>query len=367
MMRWFLRPLDRYVFGEWAKIFLSTSLGFPFILTIFDLTDNVDKYLNRNLSTSSIAMSYLYWIPDSMFMVLPAAVLFATVFSIGAFTRHAEITAAKASGISFHRLTLPIFFGAIVAAGLTLGLGELAPTTNKKRNLLLEETKFTNGNERFNFTFAAERGRVYKASLLNVERAYIEGIEIERKGREGREGGDTYPTYVISAENAAFKPTRGWTVNRGTMHVVPRMGENVAFRFDSLVDKHMEESPTQLLASSTAPGDMGYEELGRYIQALERSGSDVNVLRVDRALKFAIPVTCIIIALFGAPLATSNQRGGAAYGIGLALGTTVIFLIMIQLTKAVGGKGVFSPEVAAWIPNAVFGIAGIFMLSRVRT
>lgn len=364
MTRWLFRPLDRYVFREWTKIFFSTSLGFPFILTIFDLTDNVDKYLNRNLSVSAIAMSYVYWIPDNMFMVMPAAVLFATVFSIGAFTRHAEITAAKASGISFHRLTLPIFLGALVAAGFTLGLGELAPGTNKQRSLLLQETKFTNGNERFNFTFAAERGRVYKASLLNVERAYIEGIEIERKGREGE---DRYPTYVISAQNAVFKANRGWTVKNGTMHVVPRTFSDVAFRFDSLVDKHMEETPTQLLASSKAPGDMGYDELGRYIRALERSGSDVNVLRIDRALKLAIPVTCIIIALFGAPLATSNQRGGAAYGVGLALGTTIIFLIMIQLTKAVGGKGFFSPEMAAWIPNAVFGVVGLIMISRVRT
>jgi lipopolysaccharide export system permease protein len=93
----------------------------------------------------------------------------------------------------------------------------------------------------------------------------------------------------------------------------------------------------------------------------------VNVLRVDRALKLAIPVTCFIIALFGAPLATSNHRGGAAYGIGLSLGTTVVFLILIQLTKAVGGKGMFSPEVAAWVPNAVFGVLGLIMLLRVRT
>jgi lipopolysaccharide export system permease protein len=129
----------------------------------------------------------------------------------------------------------------------------------------------------------------------------------------------------------------------------------------------MFETPTQLMASSKAPDEMGYEELGRYITALERSGSDVNVLRVDRALKLAVPVTCLVIALFGAPLATSNQRGGAAYGIGLALGTTVTFLILIQLTKAVGGKGVLSPEMAAWVPNAVFGVVGLIMLLRVRT
>lgn len=363
MMRWLLRPLDRYVLGEWTKIFLSTSFGFPLIVTIFDLTDNIDKYLNRNLSPKAIALSYLYWIPDSMFMALPAAVLFATVFSIGAFTRHAEITAAKASGISFHRLTFPIFAGAVVAAGLALGLGELAPSTNKHRSELLQETRFTSGNERFNFTFAAEYGRVYKASLLNVERAALEGVEVERKGREGS---NDYPTYLVTASEGIYgKP--GWALRNGTLHVVPKAGHDVAFRFDSLYDRHMVETPVQLMASSKAPSDMGYRELGRYITALERSGSDVNVLRVDRALKLAIPVTCFIIALFGAPLATSNQRGGAAYGIGLSLGTTVIFLIMIQLTKAVGGKGMFSPEAAAWIPNAVFGVLGLVMLLRVRT
>ena len=77
-------------------------------------------------------MSYVYWLPDSMFMVLPAAVLFATVFSIGGFTRHSEITAAKASGISFYRLIAPILLGAILACGLDLALGEVVPITNQR-------------------------------------------------------------------------------------------------------------------------------------------------------------------------------------------------------------------------------------------
>ena len=71
--------------------------------------------------------------------------------------------------------------------------------------------------------------------------------------------------------------------------------------------------------------------------------------------------------LFGAPLATSPQRGGAAYGIAISLATTVLFLMMIQLTKAVGAKGLIPPYLAAWIPNAMFTVAGVFLLARVRT
>src|SRR6476620_3164558 len=183
MLKRIIRPLDRYVFSEFWKIFMMTALGFPLLIIIIDLTDNLDKYLNRQLPRSQIALSYLYFIPDSMFLVMPAAVLFATVFSIGALTRHSEITAAKASGISFYRLTLPIFLGSIFAAVLAIGLGELVPITNNKRADLLEEKKFTPGSDRYNFVFAAERGRVYKISSLNAERGKLEGIEIERKGK----------------------------------------------------------------------------------------------------------------------------------------------------------------------------------------
>jgi lipopolysaccharide export system permease protein len=84
-------------------------------------------------------------------------------------------------------------------------------------------------------------------------------------------------------------------------------------------------------------------------------------------LKIAIPVTCIIIAFFGAPMATSSQRGGAAFGIGLSLITTVLFLLIIQLTKAVGSKGLIPPDLAAWIPNVLFLFISLILMARVRT
>jgi lipopolysaccharide export system permease protein len=157
-------------------------------------------------------------------------------------------------------------------------------------------------------------------------------------------------------------------LTKGAIHVIPSDTlSDVTFVFDSLHDRSMNEAPAELMATPKAPQEMGYRDLSRYIAALERSGGDANELRVERALKLAIPITCIIIALFGAPLATSTQRGGAAYGIGISLATTVIFLMLIQLTKAVGGKGLIPPEVAAWVPNAVFALIGTVMLARVRT
>ena len=73
-MKKLFRPLDRYVFLEFWKIFITTALGFPLLLVVIDLTDNLSKYLARHLPRQNIFLSYFYWLPDSMFMVLPAAV-----------------------------------------------------------------------------------------------------------------------------------------------------------------------------------------------------------------------------------------------------------------------------------------------------
>ncbi len=361
VVRHVMRPLDRYVIREFWKIFTATALGLPLFVIIIDLTDNLDKYLNRNLPSGKIALSYLYWIPDSMFMALPAAVLFGTVFTIGALTRHSEITAAKASGMSFHRLILPIFLASVLVSVFAVALGELVPVTNRRRAELLEEQKFEVGADRFNFAYLAPSGRIYKVGSLSADRDVMEGVDIERKGR-----GEAYPSYVITARVATWDSVRArWTLRAGNMHITPDSVSDQVISFDSLRDNRLRESPEELTAKARSPQEMRYKELGRYIRALERSGADVNELRVERMLKITIPVTCVIILLFGAPLATSTQRGGAAYGIGVSLGVTVIYLMLIQLTKAIGGGGLLSPpELAAWIPNVAFGIIGAVLLAR---
>ncbi|HEX7020366.1 MAG TPA: LptF/LptG family permease [Gemmatimonadaceae bacterium] len=355
-------PLDRYAFVEWAKIFVTTGLGFPILLVIIDLTDHLQTYMNRQISGADIALSYVYWIPDSMFMVLPAAVLFATVFSIGAFTRHSEVTAAKASGISFYRLILPILVGSVVAFGLDLALGEVVPITNARRAALLQEDKTSMGTGRYNFAFAGEYGRVYKASELRTDLGFARSLQIERKGR-----GADYPTYLLIADTANYSAKTGWKLRGGELDVVPDSGPAVTFAFTSARDKRFTERPVDMMAKPRSPEEMTYQELSRSIVALERSGTDANKLRVERALKIAIPVTCIIIALFGAPLATSTQRGGSAYGVAVSLATTMIFLLLIQLTKAIGSQAVIPPDLAAWIPSMIFGTIGLVLLARVRT
>lgn len=361
MSRRLITPLDKYIAGEFTRIFGVTIMGFPVLVFVIDLVDNLRKYQEKRLTAKALALSYLYWVPDTLFMILPAAVLFATVFSIGTFTRYSEITAAKASGISFYRFIAPILVMATFAMGLDLVFSEVAPPANAERLKLLAGTQTGVEDERYNFAFANDEGRTYRVYSLNVRDKAMNDLEIEERGSDKR------PGLLISARRGEWTPTQGWQLKQGVLHVIPNETADLAFSFDSLVDRRLKETPEELRATERDPAEMRFAELTRFIAALERSGADVNTLKVERMLKIAIPVTCLIIALFGAPLATSSQRGGAAYGIAVSLATTVFFLVLIQLTKAVGGKGLVPPEVAAWIPNLLVGTFAIILMARVRT
>ena len=294
-------------------------------------------------------------------LLLPAAVLFATVFSIGTFTRYSEISAAKASGISFYRFIAPILFMATIAMGIDLVFAELAPPANAERLKLLAGKGQDRDNNRYNFAFASETGRVYRIYTLDVKQRLLENVELEERGSVKQ------PGLLVAARTAAWGGERGWVLKSGLMHVVLSDSTDRAVAFDSLVDRQFTESPRDLQATERQPSEMNFADLTRFITALERSGADVNLLRVERMLKLAIPVTCLIIALFGAPLATSSQRGGAAYGIAVSLATTILFLVLIQLTKAIGGKGLMPPDIAAWVPNMACGLFALVLLARVRT
>jgi lipopolysaccharide export system permease protein len=365
-----LRTLDRYLIQEWLRVFLITLFGFPILVIVIDLTDKLDTYLGRGIKPATVAFSYVFDLPEKMFLVLPVAVLFATVFTVGALGRHSELTAAKASGVSFHRLVLPLFVAAGVAFVAGLLLGEISPVTTSKKLEMLGEKAIRSTTSRYNFVYRADRGWVYAIRSLELRSRQMTDLMLEREGR-----GAAYPTIVLAAQSAVYSDTGKaarrphWTLQKGSLRYLEgdQAGNEVAFEFDSLQSRTLREKPVDLLAEPKAPDEMRYGELGRYIDALTRSGSNAKKLQVELALKIAIPFICLLIALFGAPLAISSPKSGAAWGVAASLATTFIVLLMFQLAKAVGAGGVLPPMLAAWSPNIFVAVAAVYLLRRAPT
>ncbi len=357
------RLLDRHVLRMWLLIWVLTALGFPVVAIVIDLVDHLNKWLDRGLTQREILLSYFFSLPENIFMVMPAAVLFATVFTVGTLSRNSEITAAKASGQSFHRLFLPIFLVAILVAGLAVVVGELAPGATARAAELQKSKEARPQSSRFNFVYRGDAGWVYTIRSLDIGTRSLRQVVLERQGT-----GLSYPGLAVTADSATYDESIGaWRLWAGASRRIAQPGREATFSFRAMKLRVLSQTPADLLAEPKAPEEMRYAELGRYIQALQRSGNDANKLRVDQALKLALPAACLVIAIFGAPLAVSAPRTGTAIGIAFSLGTTIAYLTMIQISKAVGAGGVIDPVFAAWVPNIFFFLTGLVLLWRVRT
>lgn len=356
-----IRLLDRYVGFQYLRTFTLLVLGLPLLFVITDLTDNLDTYVDRGLSMSTVALSYVYQLPLFITYAFPIAALVATVFTIGGMTGHLEIGAAKAAGISFYRILAPIVVIAAVLSVVALGLGELVPVTNGKRAELMGDTRSRVTTLRTSFVFQTEHSGVLSVRRLDPGIGEMTGVVLERKA-----AGETPGLHGV-AEMGRWTAKEGWKLERGYLRVLAEDGEERSFSFVGLGLPQLRETPDELLAEPKKPEEMRYAEMTRFIRAIERSGGDARPLVVERAQKIALPLAVFVIVLFGAPLSTSSQRGGAAYGIGLSLVVTLVYLLLFRVMRALGESGAVEPVLAAWVPNAIFLVAGLFLLARVKT
>jgi lipopolysaccharide export system permease protein len=355
--------LDRYVLRTWTRIFVLTALGFPIIAILIDLTDNLRGLLHRGLTWGEILVSYVYAIPEHVYLVMPAAVLFATVFTVGVMGRHSEITAAKASGLSFRRIVFPIIVGGAVSAVLAVVVGELSPGASARQLEIQsgEDEPYT--RFRYNFVFRGDGGWVYSVRTLDLEKQQLQHAVFERPGNTL-----DYPGLAVTADSATFDSVAGhWRLWQGASRTIVDRDVLSSLEFESMVLAALTQRPEDLLVAPKETSEMRYAELGRYIDALDRSGNDTNKLKVKQALKLALPAACLLITLFAAPLAVTSPRAGTAFGIAVSLGTTVTYLMIIQVSEAFGASGAIPPVLAAWIPNFLVLILGIGLMWRVRT
>jgi lipopolysaccharide export system permease protein len=352
--------LDRLVLTQFLKLFGMSILATPPLFVLGELTEDLDSYVDQGIGSLQVAHGYLYRLPEFIVWSFPIAALIAAVFTVHSMTVHREIVAAKAGGISFHRLIRPVGVMAVLLTLTGLALTELAPRSNRIAFQILENEDPTR-EWRSNFVYQTEDGLTVSARRLVVSEGQLFQPIVQRPP-----DGNGAPPLHVEAETAVYDSIQGWTFREGRMRIV-RDTSVISYSFGQLLLPSIRERPHELLETPPEDEEMTYSQIGRLAQIIERSGGSPDELLVRKEQKLAIPVATLVIILFGAPLATSSKRGGAAYGIGIALGTTMLYLLMLKVAGGFGATGTIPPWVAAWLPNGAFLIAGIILMLRVRT
>jgi lipopolysaccharide export system permease protein len=356
-----IRILDRLIARTFLRIFLLFILGAPLLFIVGDLVERVDRYFDRGLTVAEVATAYVYMLPEFISWSFPIAALLAAVFTIHSMTQHREVLAAKAGGISFHRLMAPLVVVGLVLTGAGLVLSEVVPVAKRRSGQILRSEEV--GRQwRADFVFKTDDNRTLTVRRLNVFPPSMTQVVLEVPA-----GSDGRAAQHLQASRAPFDSIRGWTFESGYLRILPDRAAPLTLYFDSLRSKHFGEPPRGLLAQADDEDEMTNAEIDRMVANITRSGGDPSTLLVEKGQRKAIAVATLVIILFGAPLATSSQRGGTAHGIGVALGSTILYLLLFRLAGAAGQSGALSPLLSAWLPNMLFLACAIILLKRVRT
>ncbi|MBW3534004.1 MAG: LptF/LptG family permease [Gemmatimonadetes bacterium] len=355
-----MRILDRFVGSTFLKLFVISLLATPPLFMLGEVTEELDVYVDRGLTTLDVLHGFMYQMPLWLTWSFPIAGLIAAVFTVHAMTAHHEVVAAKAGGISFHRLIAPILVLAALLTVVALALTEIAPRSTRVASQILQNQE--RGRDwRADFVYQTEEGLSLSARRLTVADGRLTGVVLERRPT------DTLPAIHVQAESATWDDPVGWTLHTGYMRLLPEDAPERAFNFRHLRMEGIEERPEELLREPREEEEMTYAEIDRLARIIQRTGGQPHELLVKKEQKLAIPVATFIIVLFGAPMATSSKRGGAAYGIGVALGATIAYMALMRVASGLGASGAIPPLAAAWLPNSLFLAAGLVLMVRVRT
>jgi lipopolysaccharide export system permease protein len=354
-----MRILDRLVAGTFSRLFVLSILATPPLFILGDVTENMDRYLDRGLTGAQVVLAYVWMLPLYVQWSFPIAALIAAVFTVHNMTIHHEVVAAKAGGISFHRLILPVLVGGGVLMIVALGLSALAPRAYRRANDVLQNQP--SRPWRTDFVFQTDDGLALAVTRMTLDDNTMIGLMAMQRGKDGR------PRIHVEAESAGYTDGEGWTFHGGDLRLIEAPDTLRSFHFSRLRIAGLNESPSDLLEEPREEEEMTYRELGKLARVIEQSGGQANKLLVKRGQKISLPVATLIIILFGTPLATSARRGGGAYGIGVSLGSTMLYLLLLKISAGFGAGNALPPLWAAWLPNIIFLVVGLVLLRRVRT
>lgn len=135
--------LERYIIRNHIGPFLFSLSVITFIFIMDFILRYIDLFLDKGVAFHIVLQTFILSLGHMFALIIPMAVLPATLMTFGNLAAENEITAFKASGVSLYRMIVP---GFVLASLLTFGMilynNHVLPESNHKLlNLLIDINK----------------------------------------------------------------------------------------------------------------------------------------------------------------------------------------------------------------------------------
>ncbi len=365
--RWMPTLLDGYVIREFLGYVALLTAGLLVMILAFTFFELLGAMLRTHAGLGIMARYLFYLSPQMMYLLAPVVILVGVLITFGLMSNGNEITAMKACGISVYRLLAPIVAVALALAALQFGVGQSwLPRFNREQDALRARIKgqpartyqqperhWVMGKRNDIFYFQYFDPATNQFSNLSIYDFNPRTFELTRR---------------IHARLAYWdRDLHAWVFESGWLRDFsgPQVTRYQPFAIASF--SRVRERPAYFKADTRVSTQMNYQELSRYVRDLRRGGYNVSRLTVQLDKKIAYPVITLIMALLAFPFALSAGRRGTVAGIVAAIAVAIVYWVGSGFLAALGGLGQIPPAAAAWAPDLLFLIAGVYLLLRVPT
>lgn len=349
------RTLARYMVKMHLSRFLGILIGLTVILQMLDLLATADNVLAAEGATWTSIVSYVgLRAPQLISQFIPFAALLATLLTLATLNQSSEVTVMKASGLSAHRILLPLGLASLLIGFVHFFFNEtILVNANAELEYWEENDYAIDLPENVNLA-----GRVWLregSSIVVVEavsrlrnRVVLDKVSIYERDDTGR-------------LSAMVKADFAWYQNESwTLHEVRRFDANThVLSITPSVAWNIPTRPERFLALTVKADHVSMPALWRSIKRLEEEGLPTDRLMASFLHKVAAPASTLLMPLLAAVAAFGVSRGGSLVirlVFGMALGFS--FFVADNFMLAMGEFGVAPPFLAAWAPFFLFLFVG---------
>jgi len=360
-----MKILPKYLLQSLLLPLIYCLCGFTLLFVINDLFDNFSDFLESGIKPLEMLYYYGLLLPPVAIHILPVCLLIAMLYSLSRLTRHSEITAMRAGGVSIYRIVLP-FIGVGILASLFVGfINEVvAPDFAFKAEQFL---KFQQQNRVEDIYYAnhialKRGGQDWYIRKFDTRDFSMYNIKLTRQRSDGSDES------TLQAEKALWLDGRWWFMHMA----IQNYNENgdLAGAPEMILQKEMRdlnETPETFMSEIKDPRFLSSLEMYSYLcSKKEISDEDRTRLEVDLHSRVAMPLVCLIVTLIGVPIGAHTGRKGALAGIMLALGLFFIFYVLQLFSQYMGKEAMIPAWLGGWLPTILFGLTSPFMIHRMR-
>jgi len=357
--------IDTYLLSTYFFNLVFWLTSFVLLTQVFTFFELLSDILRNNISMTRVATYHLFLTPKLIYDYTPISAMVAVLITFAVLSKQNEVTAFKACGVSLYRLALPLLLASLALSGALFAFDYyVAPEANLIQDGIRNEIK---GRAVRSF-LRPDRQWIYGKGARIFHYKYFDPAERVMAGVHIYE----FDTKVfrllrhIYAERAQWQPGIGtWIFQNGWSRNVDKVSDYQTWQVTTFSE--VTETPEHFLPEEKQYKQLNFHQLADYISELGQSGFDTIRLRVQYHRKFSVPFFPFILAIIAVPFSFWVGNRGAMAAIGASFVIAIAYLAVNQLFEQVGNLNQLPPAVAAWSPNVVFLLAGLYAMTRMRS